>query len=146
MVLPVYGGEIGLVPLVNTTKVELQDRCFLQGHAPLIARGVTREAALQQLDSRCQLGSQGGKVILMPEERGKKKMGVIVCGILQKERHLSDEHLKLKRSSGQVPARWDNRAWPDSSRRRPLEASHSETLWLPWESQRSRAPFNLVQR
>ena len=114
MILPIHEGEVGLVPLVCTTKIELQDRHFLQGHAPLILRDVTKAAAVQQLDDRCQVNKQALRVVLKPEEHGRKRMGVIICTIEQKERHLSDEHKKLQRSAGQVPPRWDNQAWTSS--------------------------------
>jgi hypothetical protein len=146
MILPVHKGEVGLVPLVSTTKIELQDRHFLQGHAPLILRGVTKAAAVQQLDDRCQVNKQAVMVILKPEECGRRRMGVIICTTEQKERHLSDEHKKLQRSAGQVPPRWDNQAWTDSKERRQLETTHTETLWLSWKAQRELATFKLIQR
>ena len=146
MILPVHKGEVGLVPLVSTTKIELQDRHFLQGYAPLILRGVTKAAAVQQLDDRCQVNKQAVMVILKPEKCGRKRMDVIICTTEQKERHLSDEHKKLQRSAGQVPPRWDNQAWTDSKERRQLETTHNETLWLSWKAQRELATFKLIQR
>jgi hypothetical protein len=146
MILPIHEDGVGLVPLVIATKIELLGRHFLQGHAPLILKGVTSAAAVQQLDARCQVDKQAVRVVLRPEEYGRKRMGVIICTIEQKERHLSDEHKKLQRSADQVPPRWDNQAWTDSKERRQLETAHTETLWLPWKAQRELSTFNLIQR